>query len=1399
MGVQVNFKHLMGITILISLIAPVTANQIHYIKPNDNTTCPLEPCQELSYYMENSYLLQSHTTYYFLEGTHSLEREGLLKLFWKTNLTLTGESISIPPVSNLTEYNPPSRIMCTGRGGFAFLFSTDIIISNLIFVNCGAKVPYFDAMIYSVLYFQTTTNIITSGVVVQNSSGYGLFVYDPQEKIVISHSAFQYNTGSNEYAGGNILVASLPINVDCSRQTQKEWNLSIESAMIAYGSNTNSTTLEAGLTVLVNKWQCIGSEILVNNVILVGNGGPRVSGGNLFIQVREYGYQHGNNSRISIANSIIKGGRAAVGGGMTLLITTSSCSMVSGDTTSLNPVDISNTTFISNTAFEKGGGLYITMDEVCTRYSINLNNLNFTGNEVLNNIVSSSELGLTGDINTGVGGNVAIYTYRATSSAPLHSIILENSVIQAGQATIGAGLAIFTLTKVKNEDSFQSNTDILQDNQVYITNTLITENSGVAGGGIFIVATGVVGTSQSFINSIQLYNSTFRKNTGYIGSAMYILTNGILPYSIQNQFLMENVSFQYNHRTMMNELYITDFLDSLAGHAFQIDPNASVTVALQGVQNITFTDCEFSYNNGTGILAIQSSVFFQGNVVFQGNTGKNGGGLSLFGSFVFPKLHTKIRFLNNHAQQAGGGIHVDWEHSPLYSIYCFLQPDVDVLYNNSLVDVDIQIVFQGNTAEYAGSALYGGHVDQCLMIDSATTDDSAARFVYLTNAVGYSTEVFNSVFNFSNDTGFSVISSNPVGVCVCDHGEPKCDVKVEYNSTFPGSTYEVSVVVVGQREGVVPAIVRATLSANYSQVLSSFGELQTSQSVGKSCTLLKYTIFSSNELENITLTVEQPAPSLASPFLDFFTPPILSISMFPCPQGFNLSGTPPQCNCASSLLKQNITCNITDQTIHRRAAMWIGYHYTDLNTSNKDGVILHNHCPFDYCEQEDINLNLFDPDEQCAFNRHGILCGGCKTGLSLALGSSQCIRCSNRYLALILAFGAAGLALVLLLTICNLTVAEGAINGLIFYANIVHINRAVFFPQGDTSFLGVFIAWLNLDLGIQACFYDGLDAYAKTWLQLLFPLYIWAIVIVIIIWSHYSTIVTRLISRNAVKVLATLFLLSYTKLLRVIIAALSFTVLKYPDQHETVVWLYDGNVEYLRGKHIPLFLAGVLVLCLLSLPYTFLLLLWSCLQYKKGRCRCLTVRWKPLFDAYVGPYKDRYRFWTGLLLLCRNVLFLVFAFNALGNPDLNLLAIGLLSNCLLMFGWGTGGVYRLQPLSILESSFFLNLAAVSLSTMYVRHAGGNQYAVAYTSAGIAFVIFAAIVLYYTLNRIRNSINKRKQDRPVSPTTELEVLSSVAEQGNNQSKHVEAPPSASVLRLKIENNEVILVPDNELEN
>ena len=84
-----------------------------------------------------------------------------------------------------------------------------------------------------------------------------------------------------------------------------------------------------------------------------------------------------------------------------------------------------------------------------------------------------------------------------------------------------------------------------------------------------------------------------------------------------------------------------------------------------------------------------------------------------------------------------------------------------------------------------------------------------------------------------------------------------------------------------------------------------------------------------------------------------------------------------------------------------------------------------------------------------------------------------------------------------------------------------------FLPPGQTSLLNVFIAWLNLDLGVETCVFEGFTAYSKTWLQLEFPFYIWSIAELIIILARYSDREEKVMGKYSVPVMATLFLLSY--------------------------------------------------------------------------------------------------------------------------------------------------------------------------------------------------------------------------------------------------------------------------------
>ena len=238
--------------------------------------------------------------------------------------------------------------------------------------------------------------------------------------------------------------------------------------------------------------------------------------------------------------------------------------------------------------------------------------------------------------------------------------------------------------------------------------------------------------------------------------------------------------------------------------------------------------------------------------------------------------------------------------------------------------------------------------------------------------------------------------------------------------------------------------------------------------------------------------------------------------------------------------------------------------------------------------------------------------------------------------------------------------------------------------------------------------------------------------------AHDSRKFANLLGNNPVSVLATLILLSYTKILRTMIAGLQITYLEYPT-YNRMVWLYDANIDYLSGKHIPLFLVAMLVFFVLFLPYTLFLLFGQWLQaisHLRLYSWVNSARLKAFMDLYHAPYKAKHRHWPGLLLVLCFTCFLVFAFNVQEDPKTNLLATLIVVGNLFLCLWISGGVYTNKYVNILEGSFALNLIILTIVTYCVKLFRGNQLIVEYTwimSVSVAFATFIDILVFQLTN------------------------------------------------------------------
>jgi hypothetical protein len=240
-----------------------------------------------------------------------------------------------------------------------------------------------------------------------------------------------------------------------------------------------------------------------------------------------------------------------------------------------------------------------------------------------------------------------------------------------------------------------------------------------------------------------------------------------------------------------------------------------------------------------------------------------------------------------------------------------------------------------------------------------------------------------------------------------------------------------------------------------------------------------------------------------------------------------------------------------------------------------------------------------------------------------------------------------------------------------------------------------------------------------------------------------------------VATLATLILLSYAKLIEVCFKSLTVGFLKYypygSNEKLLFVWLPDATVKYLSGKHIPLFITAVFIF-LLCLFYTVLLLSWQfLLRLPKWRIFkwSRNPRLQTFVETYNTPYTPKYRYWTGLLLIGRIVLYLVAAANVSNNRTIALTAIIFTVCCIIGLRGIGSSPYRKWSLDVLETFFCLNILFLATFTWYsLDNPDSNKEVAAYISVTITFPVLLVIILYhvYTYTSLFSKLKATKTYR-----------------------------------------------------
>ena len=1253
--------------VLLLLALSSSTKQICYVKPNNSSesvTCSgHEPCLAINQYAQQTthQCFSTGSTLLFLPGNHTLHSKVHLENISDILLSGEGDVRIILSETGLAIYS--DNVMNLQIEGITFhvLNSKRNLTSFLTIINSR------DVLLYN-LTFQG-----------------GKAVHYSNSNVSIVKCLFKENTG---YNGGAVSVTDNS-NVTLDR------NIFIDNEAIRLGGaiyviNSSLVLLESctlGNRFTYNAAQS-GGAIFLNNskigIIINDNFTSLMTTSVVESIPRQTGYTQ-STSTFSFNEAVYNGGaifllnsEASLNGAATNFQNNHASyggAIYMVGTSLLLGGEIAN--FVNNSAIYSGGGI-IAMNS--SRLIITTGEINF-----LNNIAKNQSTPLK----DGLGGGLAV---------------------QASEVQVIQGTGRVTVSHFINNTAFQGGAIFLHSGNMTYINLNCTGNLGNA-----LV---IIESTASF------HNVRVADNVGENGGGMRVLHSSVFfsgttvfERNIANDSGGAILAISKTNLSFVGVIMFTNNMASYYGGA--VDGVLNTEISISGY-------CLFLNNTaayGGAIFASQTNVILSDLVNFIFNRASLGGALHFFnGATLTLKKNVTIVSSNNYASIYGGFLMHSDSITPFQCTFklsefefvkililpvCFIQLEGISLNNNESL-YSIHSVY--DSAGIDGSFIYGGLMDKCRVVSRVRQDKHiwTDQWDLLWNIV-WGHNVFD--VKGANNATKKGISSEAFVLCFCmSRQEFNCSKQINM-TVYRGQKFGVHLLALSQGDHTISTLVSSILSPT-----ARLGLNQSEQALPEECTELKYNLYSTKEDEKLLLFTNSSCrdTGLASV--------VVNVKFRGCPKAFILSGD--QCVCEKRLQEYEAKCKIyaEDEIFILRTAgqkLWVSVLY--LNLSYK-GLILCRTCPVQYCKTKAVNITLDHPDIQCGLNRSGVLCGGCAANYSLLLGSSRCEVCSNSYLGLLLVFAVAGIVLVVFLSFLRLTVASGMINTVILYANIVQANRRLFFPN-STNILTVFIAWMNLDLGFETCFYRGMDAYAQTLLQFAFPVYVWILISLIIVASRYSIFLTKLIGSNPIAVLATLLLMSYTKILKIAIDVYTFSKLDYPDNKTVTVWLKDANVPFLQTWHLFLTVVTSLVLVFLFLPYTLFLLLGYKLYRFSGRRH---LRWlnklKPLLDSYYAPYEKHTRYWTGFLLLIRCALYIVFSLDSLA---VSIRFIIITFTALTVIAWLSFRIYKKFYANSIEASVYLNLIILAVFTT-------NSPAVwlVYPLVSVVFVTMIGIVVYH---------------------------------------------------------------------
>jgi hypothetical protein len=126
-----------------------------------------------------------------------------------------------------------------------------------------------------------------------------------------------------------------------------------------------------------------------------------------------------------------------------------------------------------------------------------------------------------------------------------------------------------------------------------------------------------------------------------------------------------------------------------------------------------------------------------------------------------------------------------------------------------------------------------------------------------------------------------------------------------------------------------------------------------------------------------------------------------------------------------------------------------------------------------------------------------------------------------------------------------------------------------------------------------------------------------------------------------------------------------------------------------------------------------------------------------------APYDFKHRYWAGLLLLVRVIVYIISTADVSSDRAITLLAIGvvvyLLTILLCIFR-----PYKRRLVLVLEVICYGNIVCFCFATFYISiKAGKSQDAIAYISGTVLLILFLVVLLYHIVTHLFLTIRPKK--------------------------------------------------------